>query len=117
MKLRRRRVPRQSADWFGKCLVDDDPEGAWYECRVVDVSILGAGIEVFGFTGRVTVGQRLVLEVQTPEGDSVTVHLVGEVKNVGSAPRGRLRIGVEFTELSDGERSIVGVIQRMRMAW
>jgi len=85
MKLRRRRVPRQPADWFGKCLIEEDAEAVWFECRVVDISILGAGVEVFGFAPRDLVGQRLIVEVQPPSATSLSVHLVGEVRNVAAA--------------------------------
>ncbi len=117
MKMRRRRVPRQAAGWFGKCLVEDDPQAVWSECRVVDISILGAGIEVFGAPLRNLVGQRLAVEVQPSAAASLSIHLVGEIKNVAAAPRGRVRLGMEFIDLTDSERSFVHVLEQMRMAW
>jgi hypothetical protein len=117
MMLRRRRVPRQSADWFGKCLVEDDPAAAWHECRVIDVSLLGAGIEVFGFARRDVVGERLAVEVEDPAGSSFMVRFVGEIKNVRDEPRGRVRLGLEFLDLSTNERAIIDLLQQMRMNW
>jgi hypothetical protein len=117
MKMRRRRVPRQAAGWFGKCLLEDDPHAVWAECRVVDISVLGAGIEVFGSTRPNLVGQRLGVEVQPASAASLSIHFVGEIKNVAAAPRGRVRLGMEFIDLTDSERSFVQVLEQMRMAW
>jgi hypothetical protein len=117
MMLRRRRVPRQNANWFGKCLVHDDPEGPWYECRVVDISMLGAGVEIFGSSELDLVGGHLAVEVEPPDGRSFSIQFVGEIKNVGLGPRGRVRVGLEFVDLSDSERSIVTMLEQMHMGW
>jgi PilZ domain-containing protein len=117
MKLRRRRVPRQATEWFGKCLIEDDCEAVWSECRVIDISILGAGVEVFAFEPRDLVGHRLVVEVQPPDASSLSVNLVGEIRNMSVAPRRRVRLGIEFVDLSDNERSIVDMLARMQMTW
>ena len=42
----RRFVPRQFADWDGSYLVATDPERRFRDCRVVDISSAGAGIEL-----------------------------------------------------------------------
>ena len=86
MDLRRRRVPRQPAGWFGKCIVDDDKGASWSECRVIDVSIIGAGIELYGFVHRDLVGRHVTVEVQAPTGASVSVCFTGEVMNAGRGP-------------------------------
>jgi hypothetical protein len=113
---RRRRVPRQEADWFGRCVVADDP-GASYDCRVVDISMLGAGVEVFHFPPRDVLGRRLDVDVQPPASVSFSIHFVGEIRNAGTGPRGRVRLGLEFVDLSEDERSIVDMLERMRMTW
>ena len=117
MELRRRRVPRQEAGWIGKCIVDDDPEAAWFECRVIDVSIIGAGVEVFGIQHHSLVGRRLAVEVGAPSGASVSVRFVGEIKNAGTVPQGGLRIGMEFVGLSESERSILNMLEQMQVGW
>jgi hypothetical protein len=42
---RRRRVPRQIVTWAGKYQINDDLRG-WTECEVVDISVIGVGVEV-----------------------------------------------------------------------
>ncbi len=117
MELRRRRVPRQDAGWFGKCLVEGDPGAAWYECRVIDVSIIGAGLEVFGVPDRDLIGRRMTVEVQAPTGASVSVRFVGVINNAGAVPGGGVRFGMEFAGLSKSERSILNMLEQMQVAW
>ena len=117
MDLRRRRVPRQAAGWFGKCIVDDDKSASWSECRVIDVSIIGAGIEVYGFVHHNLVGRHITVEVQAPTGASVSVRFTGEVMNAGDIPGGGVRLGLEFAGLSESERSILNMLERMEVGW
>ncbi len=44
----RRLLPRQFTDWNGRYRIEGDPDGVWRPCRVVDVSTLGAGLELYG---------------------------------------------------------------------
>ena len=45
---RRRRVPRQAVRWSGKCLLEDEAGAGWAECQVLDISLIGVGIEIYG---------------------------------------------------------------------
>lgn len=112
---RRRRVPRQSVTWAGKCQINDEV-GGWTECEVVDISVIGVGVEVpsEGDTGRI--GQTITVEVQTPAGAAVSIRLVGEIRNVVPVTE-RIRIGIEFVDLSETERSILDALERMRIVW
>jgi hypothetical protein len=98
-------------------MVQDDPESPWYECRVVDISMLGAGVEIFGFSALDVDGERLAVEVEPPDGRSFTIHFVGVVRNISPGPRGRVRVGLEFVDLSESERSIVTMLEQMHMGW
>ena len=44
----RRRSPRLLAGWRGRYTLDDRPDDGWYECRIIDVSVGGASVELFG---------------------------------------------------------------------
>ena len=46
--LERRTVPREPAGWLGRYQVAGRPELGWGECRVLDVSPVGVGLELFG---------------------------------------------------------------------
>ena len=114
---RRRRVPRIDAGWSGKYRFEDDPNSAWSPCRLVDISILGVGLELFGFTRKDLVGHTLVVQLEAPAGASVTFRLVGKVRYTGPGSLGGTRVGIEFIDLSDTEREILRAIELMHVVW
>ena|SRR5271170_6915872 len=59
----RRLVPGQSTDWHGKFKFEEGPEQRWRDCRVVDVSSAGAGLEVLRTTRVEIAGTRILLAV------------------------------------------------------
>jgi hypothetical protein len=137
VEQRRRRVPRQEADWPGRyrfeCergaghgAVDGDGEAGdgdgedpakWGRCRVIDISVIGAGIEIFGAAPSAVVGRKLIVEVETPAGASVSIRMVGEVRNSSPGSQGGARVGIEFVDLSRTERSILEALERMQVVW
>ena len=110
----RRRVPRQTTGWSGKCSFGDEQDS--HDCRVLDISVIGAGIEVFDGVPD-PIGSRLTVEVSTPAGASVSLRLVGEIKNVGPGRDGGTRVGIEFADLSATERSLLTLLGEMKMVW
>ena len=114
---RRRRVPRQSAGWSGTYVVEDEPRAGSHDCLVIDISVLGVGLELLGSVPTDLVGRRISLEVQTPVGTSVSIRLVGEVRNSAPGRLGGVRVGLEFIGLSDTERSILDALELMQIAW
>jgi len=102
--LTRRRLPRQTANWPGRYQFEDDPEVGGGTCRVVDISRLGIGIELFGDTPIDPVGRRLAVDVSRPPGGSVGVRLEGEVRNITLGTSGGVRVGVEFVGVTPQER-------------
>jgi hypothetical protein len=118
----RRRVPRiATTSWSGRYVVEDDPEAEWRECRVLDISVLGVALELFAThsddDSALLVGHRLVILVQAPVGESISVRLMGTVRNVGGGAQGGTRVGLEFVGLSDTEQAIVKVIEQLQVAW
>jgi hypothetical protein len=113
---RRRRVPRQRTSWFGRYRVGDGLE--WGDCEVVDVSVIGIGVYV-SRPGSLEhlVGSRIAIEVQAAAGGSVSLQLSGEIRNVQPAADGRLRIGAEFSGLSESERAILDALEYMGVVW
>ena len=113
----RRRAERQSALWMGRCHVEDEPSDLWRECAIMDVSTLGMGIEfchpdpveLLGLWQngalRLDVIRRITVHLELDPSVEMTVE--GEVRNAGSEPDGIVRAGIEFTGLSEVERSIV----------
>lgn len=115
MKRYRRRVPRQEAGWPGKCRLDDDLSVGWAECLVLDISVIGVGVEVSGPLPSDLVGRRIEIEVHPPVGSSVAIHMVAQVRNTTPGRTGGVRIGMEFVDLSDTERSILDALEMMRV--
>ena len=107
MEQIRRLMPRQFTDWRGKFMFENDPEHLWRDCRVLDVSSAGAGLELSGTREDQIVGGRLLL----------AVHLRGELRNVGLGRDNRLRAGIEFVDLTDGERAYLDSLAELQVAW
>lgn len=117
---RRRRVPRQTAGWTGKYTIEGEDPEAWYECRVLDISVIGVGVELFGEIPQpadTLLGKRMVVEAHTPAGESLSIRARGEVTNVTPGADGGTRAGMQFVDLAEGERSILDVLVLMDALW
>jgi hypothetical protein len=117
VEQRRRRLPRESAGWPGRFRFDNQPAHSSADCRILDISLIGAGLELFGTLPGDCIGRGLSVEVETPAGASITLRLNGVVRNVGPGQEGGTRVGIEFTGLSETERSIIDVMGHMRIVW
>lgn len=109
-----RRVPTDG--WRGRCAVQDEPPLEWTECEVVDVSLIGAGIDIWADSATDLTGSRLLVEIWPPIGDSVVLRFTGRVRRVNQESAFHSRVGVVFEGLSDSERSILEVIERLQHA-
>src|ERR1700720_4194572 len=58
----RRRVPRVSADWPGRYRIEGDPPSDWGDCTIIDISVAGVGVELFGAVPEDLIGCRLAVE-------------------------------------------------------
>jgi|SRR5580693_3776413 hypothetical protein len=114
LQERRRRLPRQDADWPGKYTLDG---GTWRACQVLDISILGTGLELFEPPEGDLIGREITVEVETPAGASITLRMTGEIRNVAVGPDGGRRVGTQFAELSETETAILQVLEHMRVVW
>jgi hypothetical protein len=111
---RRRRLPRQGADWPGRYTLDGE---TWGACEVLDISILGAGVELFEPPDGELMGRQITVEVETPAGASITLRMTGQIRNIAPGPKGGTRVGTEFANLSETERAILDVLEHMRVVW
>ncbi len=84
---------------------------------MIDFSVLGVGLELFGTLREDLVGRRIVVQVHVPVGKSVSLRLVGEIRNNVLGPQGENRVGMEFVDLSKTERAILGVMEEMKVVW
>jgi hypothetical protein len=111
----RRRAERQSAVWIGLCHVQGDPLDMWRDCGVFDLSAFGVGMDLRHPDAPALIGRSL--SVRLPIGVSMDMTLTGDVRNAKEGPDGIVRIGVEFEDVSDTERSIVNLLERDTLRW
>ena len=103
----RRLLPRQFTDWRGRYVIEGDPERRWRDCRIVDISSAGAGLELLDATPEETNGQRILLAVQ----------LKGEVRHVEEGRSDELRVGMQFVELTEEERVYLASLAALDARW
>jgi hypothetical protein len=111
----RRRAERQSAVWIGLCHVQGDSSELWRDCGVFDLSAFGVGMDLRHPDASELIGRSV--SVRLPIGVSMDMTLMGEVRNAKDGPDGIVRIGVEFEDVSDTERSIVEFLERDSLRW
>ena len=89
-------------------------EQCWIECRVIDLSLGGAALDV-EVPADEPAGQ-LILELRGPDGQENGLQLRAEVSN-WEGQDGRLRIGVEFVGLTTLDRyKLAGILSHQRRA-
>jgi len=86
---------------------------------VLDISILGAGLELTGDIVEMagTLGHAILVEIQTPAGASITLQIMGEIRYLAPGSQGGVRVGIEFGGLSETEKAILNVLENMRAVW
>jgi hypothetical protein len=97
--------------------IEGDPGGSWGSCEIVDISILGAGLELFGPVPLELIGREVLVEVQTGAGASITLQMIGVIRYSRAGIRGGMRVGIEFGDLSQTEQAILNVLEQMRVVW
>jgi hypothetical protein len=104
----RRSIPRQVTDWRGKYMIEGDAEENWRDCRVLDISSAGAGLELLETTAEETEGRNIVL----------AVHLKATVRNAtkGNASD-RVRVGAQFVDLSTPELDYIKSLATVGARW
>lgn len=103
----RRFLPRQFADWRGVYLIESDLERRWRDCRVVDISSGGAGVELADPPEIPMEGSRIFL----------AVHLQGEIRHSGPGRHGSVRVGAQFVELSEKEKAYLASLGDLDARW
>jgi hypothetical protein len=104
----RRRMPRQPADWFGFYKFDDADNEPIRVCRVLDISPLGAGLELFATAP----DERLDGLI------TVTIELHGQTRNVVvDRETQAARVGVEFPVPSEAARQYLRRLNGIKSRW
>ncbi len=108
----RRRLHRQSVGWAASYRLAGEPDGAWRDCRVVDISMLGLGI-TFDHPNPSELSGRLISVNLPGDGSCVNVRLEGEIRNATATMGRDIRVGIEFIRLSETEQAITAVLSVM----
>jgi hypothetical protein len=107
-QLLRRAVPRQPADWFGFYRFDDADADAWQCCRIIDMSPLGAGLELFGTIG----------DDQMSGPITVSLELRGNPRGLILNPDDHsARVGIEFSTPSEAAKRFMRSLNGVRSRW
>ncbi len=107
IRPQRRLLPRQFTDWQGKYMIGDDPAQPWRDCRIVDVSSAGAGVELVDATDDVSSGCRIIL----------AVHIAGVVRYSEPEKKNGRRVGIQFAQLSAAERTYIESLESLGTGW
>ena len=107
-----RRSPRYLTDWSAHYRLDPDDE--WRACRVLDVSLDGAALELSdtALVGGL-VGQ-LHLQIASVAGDQPGVVIRAVIRRTSQADGGRVIVGVEFSVLRADERQLLQLLVGLR---
>ncbi|HXW81157.1 MAG TPA: PilZ domain-containing protein [Acidimicrobiales bacterium] len=105
---RRRLIPRQFVDWEGSYLIEGDPVQHWRDCRVIDISSAGAGLDLMDTT---------VAEVEGGRRIFVNLRLMGETRHNSETEVDRIRVGIEFVELTEVEQAFLDSLRQLDARW
>jgi hypothetical protein len=97
---------------------DDSSGNVWVPCRVLDMSLDGAALELFACAHDEPLdGRVVVVSPHTDEGERSGVHLRGEIRDAGPGEEGGLRVEIKFVALSAIDRAVLGLlIERVSLA-
>lgn len=110
----RRLLPRQPHSRLGKYRVEGDAEQRWRPCRLTDLTVAGAGVELMVTTPAVGVGKHLTVLLD----DEADARLLkGQIRQVTEKPDGSVKVGVQFVELRDAEQSHLQSLRDLGLRW
>ncbi|HZP28472.1 MAG TPA: PilZ domain-containing protein [Acidimicrobiia bacterium] len=109
----RRRDPRRLAGWPGFYRLPGQPGAGWAQCRVLDISTSGVGLELFGPPWPPD-GHDAELVVRFD--GTGTADVPGVIRNVAASRFGFVRVGVEFTGLTPEARLALDALLEHELA-
>jgi hypothetical protein len=107
MQQLRRLLPRHFTDWHARYMIEGDPEERWRDCRIVDMSSAGAGLELLDANPEETAGRSIIIALQ----------FRGEVRHAEPARNKRLRTGIQFVDLSEEHRVYLQSLAEVEAVW
>jgi c-di-GMP-binding flagellar brake protein YcgR len=99
----RRQAERISTEWTTQYTLEGARDHGWRDCRVLDVSRGGIGLQLSDVTPSQLAAYRLIVAVDVPR---ASLRLRGDVRHLEEVEDGGVRVGVEFGALSVFERDL-----------
>ncbi len=108
MRNFRRVAPRQPTDWNARYLLTGGEEVRWRNCRVIDISAAGAGLELFELEpGEVVSGAiTITFELRGDPAGVITDH-----------SRRSARVGLRFHTLTEAARRYLETLRESGLHW
>jgi len=103
----RRLLPRQFADGSAKYALEGGSDESWHDCRVIDISSAGAGLELPEVRLEGSVGHQILL----------AVHLRGQLRHAVQSRNDGVRAGVQFLGLSRAEHEYLDSLAVLQTKW
>jgi hypothetical protein len=107
-----RRAPRYAADWAARYRLDERDE--WRACRVVNVSLDGAALELVGVTFVEALTGPIIVQIASISGDEIGVTVRAVIRRHEQLESGQVLVGVEFSVLRDEERRLLRLLVGLR---
>ena len=90
-------------------MIEGDPDQRWRECRIVDVSSVGTGLELLDATAEEIEGHDIILALRLKDKVRLSsVHDDGD---------DRLRVGVQFVGLNDDKLDYISSLVDLGIRW
>ena len=101
----RRAAPRQPTDWMAYYRLDNAEDSAWRPCRILDISPLGAGLELHDIAADEVLDGAI----------TVSFELRGESRNIVRSEDGTTaRFGIQFPELTESAKEYLNRLDGKR---
>lgn len=115
----RRRTERRLAGWDSRFLIapaDGERElvyvtdSDYSDCTLRDLTTVGAGLR--GHGAELSVGDRIVLDLQLGARHRASIKVTGEVRHAAASDDGSWNAGIEFTAVGNLERALLARLVR-----
>ncbi len=111
--VKRRRAERRPVEWIGKYRIEGPSQGRWEPCRILDVSMTGAALEVFGTVPDMK--DLITIDLQPTDAEQSGVQLICELRvpaeirhtTEPKADEPGTRLGVEFVQMGTLAREVL----------
>ncbi len=88
-------------------MIEGDPDERWRDCRIVDMSSAGAGLELLDASHEETAGRNIIIALQ----------FRGEVRHALPSRTEGIRSGVRFVDLTEEHQIYLQSLTELQAVW